>query len=331
MNNTFSENDLLQIARRFDRKAESVEFLRKSHNYTYKVICSNNSFILRISSDEHRTINQVLSEIDFQLYLYENGASVVSPLFTCDDEKSFVVVINKHKYIAAAFSLASGLNWDNRPSDCTPERLINTGKELGKIHRLSMKYNPEHVGKRRLWNESQHLIKAYELFRSYDEKLYSDFVEYMDYMNKLPKDNHSFGLTHGDYLGSNYMIDENNHVTVFDFDECEYSWYVADIAICMHCTLIGPDPTKLESKTELAEVMLYNLAVGYISENKLSKDMIMNLQLLFKMRDFIYFSTILEWENVGEWGKNFISTCLDRILNKKPFLEFDMSQTLNLL
>jgi len=99
----------------------------------------------------------------------------------------------------------------------------------------------------------------------------------------------------------------------------------------MHCYLIGPDPTKLDSSAEFAEMMLYNLVKGYISENKLSKDMILNLQLLFKMRDFVYFSTVLEWENFGEWGNNFIIGCLDRILNNRPFLEFDLSRTLSLL
>ena len=29
-------------------------------------------------------------------------------------------------------------------------------------------------------------------------------------------------------LLANYMIDENEHITVFDFDECGYSWYATD-------------------------------------------------------------------------------------------------------
>ena len=334
MDDIFRGIDLLRIAGQFDETAVRVEFIRELHNYAYKVICPDNSFILRITSERHRSINQISSELDFQLYLYKNGAAVVSPLLTVDNKSVLFVTVDNQAFYIAAFSWANGQNWDGRSSDSTPEKLKNIGKELGKIHRLARDYKPERAEKRRLWNESQHLIKAYELFRAYDEKLYSAFVEYMNEMSDLPIDSDVFGLTHGDYQLSNYMIDENGHITVFDFDECEYSWYATDIAIWVHCFLLSDDPTKLITKAEDAEMMLYYLIAGYITENKLNRDVIMNLQPLFTMRDFVYLSTILENKSKGahnKWGDDFISTCLDRILNKKPFLEFDISKTLSLL
>jgi Ser/Thr protein kinase RdoA (MazF antagonist) len=209
MDGIFCNIDLLRIAEQYDSNALNLEFLRKSHNYTYKVICPDSSFILRLSSEQHRSKNQILSELDFQYYLHKNGASVVSPLITNENECIIPVLVDGHMFYATAFSWAEGLNWDNRSLDLTLDGLFNIGKELGKIHRLSMNYKPENVEKRRLWNENQHLVKAYEIFKAYDIKLYGAFIEYMDDMRALSKDESLFGLTHGDYLLSNYMIVKN--------------------------------------------------------------------------------------------------------------------------
>jgi len=334
LNDVFHGIDLLQYAKQFDEKAMRIEFIKKSHNYAYKVVCHDDDFILRITSDHHRNSDQIASELDFQKYLHTNGAAVVSPLLTQDNKNILCFTHDNQKYFVAAFSMAHGQNWDNRGADWTPERLINIGRELGRIHRLSRDYRPEHTEKRRKWNESQHIIKAYKIFRDYNADLYNCFIEYMDDMSKLSTGSDVFGLTHGDYLVANYMIDENDDITIFDFDECEYAWYATDIAIWMHCALIAADPEALASRTEDAEMMLYNLVKGYISENKLCKDMIHNLQKLFLMRDYIYLSTIIEDRDryrYSEWGNQFISTCLNRIFKKKPFLEFDMSKTLDLL
>jgi len=151
-------------------------------------------------------------------------------------------------------------------------------------------------------------------------------------MKNLPVESAGFGLTHGDYLLSNYMITGDNHITVFDFDECEYSWYAMDLAICMHCYLIGPEPALLPAQAAVAEAMLYNLLRGYTSETPISREMLPRLQAFFKVRDFIYLSSILEKnQKLAGWNKAFAETCTERILNNRPFLEFDMGRALGVL
>ena len=143
----------------------------------------------------------------------------------------------------------------------------------------------------------------------------------------LPTDCMSFGLTHGDFLLSNYMIDRKNKVTVFDFDECEYSWFAVDIAICMHCYLIGAKPMELTNKSEMAESMLYHLLLGYKITNTIG-EMISELQSFFRIRDYIYLSTILEKEGeLSGWEKQFVETAMNRLINSDVFLDFNFKNS----
>jgi Ser/Thr protein kinase RdoA (MazF antagonist) len=323
-------NILLRIAKQFDKNAASVEFFTECRNLIYKVNCLGYFIILRLVDQKHRNKEQIESELDFQKYLFYNGADVVNPLITEGNESCLSVEINNSNYWASAFEYANGNNWYDR-TDSSKEIFQSIGKVLGKIHRLSKEYSLKKVVKRRLWNEQQELIKADKLFKNYSMELYNKFIEYIQYMDASEKSSSNFGLTHGDYLQSNYLIDDKNRVTVIDFDECEYSWFAADLAICMRCYLIGDDPMKLSQKAAEAEMIHYNLLLGYKSENSINEEMVFGLDKYFRIRDFIELSQLLELLSQGKTlcdvENKLLDTCLDRILNNKPFLIFDTRKT----
>lgn len=318
---------LLPLARQFSSTAEKLEFIRESHNITYRVFDAHTSFILRVTSIKHRTWQQLESELDFQIYLYQNQAPVVKPLTTQDDKYIIEYFSEGKTYYITAFSLAEGENWNNR-SDNSKDMWMAIGAALGSIHNLSRQYRPKpSIQKRRFWNESQHLVNASSIFSKYNSDLSSVFLKDMARYRTLPTDRMSFGLTHGDFLLSNYMIDRKNKVTVFDFDECEYSWFAVDIAICMHCYLIGANPMELTNKSEMAESMLYHMLLGYKITNTMS-EMISELQSFFRIRDYIYLSTILEKESeLSGWDKQFVETAMNRLINSDVFLDFDFKNS----
>lgn len=323
---------LLQLARQFDPTTENIEFIRKSHNTTYKVLGTHEPFILRVTSEEHRTYKQIESELDFQLYLYHNQAPVVPPLKTRDNKHIIEYIGEGKTYYITAFSFAAGQNWDQR-ADNSESTWMGIGKAMGTIHSLSQQYEPaSSIQKRRNWYESQHLINAPDIFRKYDSKLSAAFLKDMEQYRKIPVSSTNFGLTHGDFLLSNYMIDDRTNVTVFDFDECEYSWFAVDIAICMHCYLIGANPMELKFKTDVAESMLYHMLLGYTSVNDVSSVMLSELQSFFRIRDYIYLSTILaKGGELSGWDKQFVDSAADRLLNSSTFLDFSYERSSLLL
>lgn len=148
-------------------------------------------------------------------------------------------------------------------------------------------------------------------------------------MKTLENDQDKYGLTYGDYLMSNYMID-NGKVTIIDFDESEYSWFAMDLAICIRCYLVGDEPEKVNEKVECAERIHYNLLLGYQLENTITSDMIYDLNKYIRVRDYIEIAQLLRLVKQGyslcDIENRLLKTDLERVLFDKPFIEFDISR-----
>lgn len=321
------DSAILEIAKKFSEGVLSVEYITACRNVIYKAVCKDDRFVIRLTDQRVRTKEQIECELLFQDYLYENGANVTKPLKTIDNEWVIKCVNGTKLYYASAFTFAEGLNWDER-ADESPEILYQIGKALGKVHKLSKNYKPANY-KRRKWFEQQDLAEAPELFKEYSRELYASYISYIDQMKALEKDQDRYGLTHGDYLMSNYMID-NGKVMIIDFDESEYSWFAMDLAICIRCYLVGDEPEKVSEKVERAERIHYNLLSGYQSENAITSDMIYDLNKYICVRDYIEIAQLLRIMKQGgmlcDIENRLLRTDLERVLHNRPFIEFDLGR-----
>lgn len=318
---------VLEVARAFSEDVLSVEYITTCRNVIYKAICNGWCFVVRLIDQQMRTKEQIECELQFQKFLYDNNANVTKPLMTIDSEWVIKCIIGTKQYYASAFTFAEGLNWDERVDE-SPETLYQIGKALGRVHKLSKNYK-EATFKRRSWDEQHELVEAPELFEEYCKELCTPFYEFCDQMKALEDNHDRYGLTHGDYLMSNYIID-NGKVTIIDFDESEYSWFAMDLAICIRCYLVGDEPEKASEKIELAERIHYNLLLGYQSENTITSDMIYDLNKYIRVRDYIEIAQLLRMIKQGrtlcDIEARLLKTDLERVLNNRPFIEFDLSR-----
>lgn len=321
--------ELIDIAKKYTQDVISVEFLARCRNLIYKADCRKYAFVLRLINKTNKDKGQIESELTFQNYLFQNGADVVRPLPSCFGE----YCLSYHEYWVSAFEYAAGKDWDER-NDHNERTFQLIGKALGKIHRLSKEYDPQKSVKRRLWSEQRELVNAPAIFKEYDPNLYGVFVKHMEIMDRFEKSPQTFGLTHGDYLMSNYLIADNK-IKVIDFDECEYSWYAMDLAICMRCYLIGSSPESVSDKISEAEMMHYNILKGYSTENIINEQMIYELNALIKVRDFIELSQILErltkHEEICDMENKLLYADLERTIKGRPFMEFRTKKVETLL
>ena len=101
----------------------------------------------------------------------------------------------------------------------------------------------------------------------------------------LPTDPESYGLVHFDFSDGNYHIDmRTGDLTVFDFDNCMYCWYMFDLA---HLWTHGvgwfrhePDPAK---RMEYMDRYFDTILQGYRSETEVSEEMLKKLPLFIDM------------------------------------------------
>ncbi len=151
----------------------------------------------------------------------------------------------------------------------------------------------------------------------------------MEELSQTPKTKETFGLTHGDFMFSNYTITKDNKVSVYDFDECEYSWFMSDIATFLYFNLISADPAKTAIKIDGADEVIVNFMLGYLSENNLHLEGLKQLDIFFKLREFVLLSSTLEHkESLGWWEERLIPVALNRLITNKPFVNIDFNSVI---
>lgn len=163
------------------------------------------------------------------------------------------------------------------------EYYFNTGKTLGKIHRLSKKYNP--VNKRQDYFEKYNMEYIHALISDEYSELKHAIAQRLKLFKELSKTSEEYGLVHFDFSDGNYHIDmENGNITVFDFDNCMYCWYMFDLAnLWTH----GVGWCQFEENSEKRRAFMKEyfdvILAGYRTETDLSETLLEKLPLFIDM------------------------------------------------
>lgn len=320
----FSKEIALFFAQKYTSEIISAELLGVSHNTVYKIICDT-PFILRITSVSHRSKDEIIGEINFLMFLSNNGVNVAIPIPTLSND-----MITEHDFengnaFAVAFTIADGMQWEEQER-VDHDYIEYIGRELGRIHSCSKNYIINNGNPRRQYEENQHLIKAYDIFENYNSELSKAYKQLMEQLSQVPKTKENFGLTHGDFMFSNYTLTKDKKVTVYDFDECEYSWFINDITTFLYFHFISAEPSKTAKKIDGAEKIIVKFMLGYLTENNLPLEELKQLDIFFKLREYVLLSAILENDkSFGRWGELLIPVALNRLITNKLFGDIDVN------
>ena len=254
-------------------------------------VCSlndENKYVLRISRLGDRTEEDYLAETEFIHYLAANGApvadvipSVRGRLVECIEEEGKKTFVSLFAYSKGMLLCDNGYRY--REGAPLEEYFYNTGKVLGIIHRLSKEYKPVH--RRSVFTDKYHMGHIGQLIPDSHEDLKRAIVRRLEEYRTLPTDAESYGLIHFDFCDGNYHVDLNTgDITVFDFDNCIYCWYMFDLA---HLWTHGvgwfrnePDPRK---RREYMDHYFETVLAGYRSETDVPDNLLARLPLFIDM------------------------------------------------
>ena len=256
-------------------------------------VCSKNDekkFVLRISSTGDRNEKDYLAETEFVYYLAKGGAPVADVIPSVNGKLVETVEDDGAAVFVSLFEYAKGmLLCDNgyryREGAPLEEYFYNTGKTLGKIHELSKRFEPT-VGHRRPdYFDKYNMEYINNLIPDTYSDLKNAIAASLEKFRELPTDTQTYGLIHFDYSDGNYHIDmTNGSITVFDFDNCMYCWYMFDLA---NLYLHGEGWFRFESdpaKREAGMQHYFNTILkGYKSETTISEDLLNQLPLFIDM------------------------------------------------
>lgn len=276
-----------KVAEIFDLSEKDIKLLPGHEGGRNKIYRCDRG-ILRVAELEDRRLEDYLAEAEFVHYLARNGAPVADVRTSIYGKfVEQIEVENKICYVSL-FEAAKGMlladnGYRYRENAPLSEYFYNTGKALGKIHKLSKVYHPVH--KRSSFFEKYNMDYMDSLISNQYTDLKRAVAEHFDAFHELPENGESYGLVHFDFSDGNYHIDmETGEITVFDFDNCMYCWYLFDLAnLWVHGWGWCMSEANLEKRKEIMADYFDTILNGYRSETEVSEELLQKLPLFIDM------------------------------------------------
>lgn len=265
----------------------------------------------------------IKSELEWCIYLFDHGVPLSRPLKSTDGHLTETVYRDGIKMTAALFEKAPGRKMSYPEYLNNVEVFIQLGQITGKIHKASKKYNSPNI-KRNNWSENYYLKNFYMYVPETETEIRNAYENLMKELKLLNFDRHSFGLIHGDINVGNFCISDNQ-ITLFDFDECQYSWFAEDIAIQLFYTVYVFGDDSINERQEMSDKFMSNFLIGYNSENHLDDYWIRKIPQFLKLRELIVYIGICkkrEFNNLSEWQRDYYNQSSNRIKSGISLVEF---------
>lgn len=283
-----SEKGLIhKVAEIFDLSEKDIKLLSGHEGGRNKIYRCDRG-MLRVAELEDRRLEDYLAEAEFVHYLARNGAPVADVRTSIYGKFVEQIEIENRICYVSLFEAAKGMlladnGYRYRENAPLSEYFYNTGKALGKIHKLSKVYHPVH--KRSSFFEKYNMDYMDFLIGNQYADLKRAIAEHLDAFHEMPEDGESYGLIHFDFSDGNYHIDmETGEITVFDFDNCMYCWYLFDLAnLWIHGWGWCMAEANLEKRKEIMADYFDAILNGYRSETDVSEELLQKLPLFIDM------------------------------------------------
>lgn len=300
-------------------------------NLVYEYEIDQKPLILRISFTPERTLEQIQAELQFVNYLSENGVNVSKPVPSQNGNFVETIPAAGIPFHIVTFVKGKGMrvpdNGYRYRSDAPIEEYFrNWGRVLGQMHALTKNYHPEsNVIKRPEWFDlhKSRLATANQLpDRLHRAQTQIQFL--LDELKSLPRDKGSFGLIHGDFNDGNFTVDyANGDITIFDFDDSCYFWFMYEIASAWEGGIGRTMFRGLAERKSFMEHYMEQVMEGYNHENLLSDEWLERLPLFIKLiqvEEFLHYAQYLDEPNDELQGElNYKIKCIE---NGIPYMGY---------
>lgn len=288
--------------------------------------------VLRVSFRDDRPPEQILAELDFVRYLHDNGVHVSPPVESRTGRYMEVISSDSQKFVAVSFERAPGhrlpdQGYRYRDGASIDEYYFNCGRLLGQMHRLARDYAPHSPARTRprLVDTLTYRIASY--LPPSESKVRERFQSLLAEVTTFPVDSDAYGLIHADFGDGNYCVDDTNgNITIFDFDDSAYCWFMYDLADAwrsgMGWTMAEADPRK---RRAFMDKFFDTVLKGYASEHTLTDTWLKRLPTFLKLIEMEAFLSeardvsINGSEDVDDGAIAYQRKCIEEDI---PFLGF---------
>ncbi|MED1858104.1 phosphotransferase enzyme family protein [Brevibacillus reuszeri] len=286
----YTDHILKEGLRRYGVTQEDVRFLGGFDSYVYEYTKNNASFILKISHSTRRSESEIHGEMDWLHYLGKNGVSVAKSIPS--DQGHLVEVIGERA------SYFTAVAYEKAPGQLPTKVMWNEsffeewGRITGKLHALSKSYQASNPAwKRKEWYEEEH-VNLQRFIPSDQKAVIAKSNDLLDRLKNLPKDKDMYGMIHGDLHLHNFHA-HAGAITLFDFDDSAYHYFVYDIAVVLFYAFFRP-LQQAEDKQLFIREFFASFLKGYRQENDFPTEWLAYLPDFLKLRHLILYVVFLQ-------------------------------------
>jgi Ser/Thr protein kinase RdoA (MazF antagonist) len=317
----FNSAILEEALRRYGVTPDRARLLDGFESFMYEFDGASNEYILRIGHSLRRSEMLIQAEVDWINYLAAGGASVARAILSAQG-RLVEAIDDGHggQFLATAFVKAQGQSpWEKGWS---PALYETYGQLIGRMHALSQHYQPSNPAWQRPQWDDPELLDAERFFPASDTIVLQKYRELLAYLRGLPRSIETYGLIHQDAHGTNFFVDDAGRITLFDFDDCAYSWYANDIAIVLFYMI-----TNRAAAAEFTREFMAHFLRGYRREYRLDPIWLKEMPHFLKLREIDLYAVIhrsFDVENIDNaWCVKFMDGRRARLERDVPYVEFD--------
>ena len=343
----FNDTILHEAMRRYGIASHQIQLLDSFESFIYEFEREESGYILRIGHSLHKSVAYIHGEVDWINHLARGGVSVARAISSLSGEL-VEVIDDAHggQFLAVAFIKAKGQKpWD---AGWTSERYENYGRLLGQMHALAVGYQPAILAWRRPeWSDASLQFMVDYLPES-EVHAHASYRSALEHIHALPKDSASYGLIHQDAHQNNFFMDEDGTITLFDFDDCTYSWFINDIAIVLFYISMDAEELGFPDAASFTHEFLTHFLRGYRQAYNLPSAWLKEIPVFLKLRELELYAVVhrdFQIDGVEHWslenfkripgfdvnnsGHMWIATFMQdrktRIEQNLPFIDYDFA------
>jgi Ser/Thr protein kinase RdoA (MazF antagonist) len=287
--------------------------------------------VLRITPpNEEITAETTRAVIAWMRLLAAHDVPVPIPLASVNGRMVERYTDSDGEYLLTVQTRAPGVLAQDLDLQAWTDALVEAlGRAVGRMHAVAAGGSlPEVVTARPTWQAVGNCYGPHRSLERVEPGIRARYESALERVLALPRDGQSWGLVHVDLHFGNLFVDtDSGTITLFDFDDYCYGWYMMDVAMQLMDILVlyGNDRNEADRAVFTSRFLRHYLQ-GYTDARELGPGWADQLNALLALLEFVLYIDVSPHYDPADddrWMNSFVPGRRERILAGTPYVAVD--------